>query len=219
MKKIFEGIVYDVVPKVDGIIFFCRESEEENVSVKMLSTVDGRLIEADLYAYVGCKMGTNANTVVKYCNNYVLDNIIPLANGETFICKQNGEACILDSEGTPYWTGEIKYRENAPDSVALYKSSIWASFSDGNVLIRFNLSTMRAELRIGGQTSPFDHPQDIFIDGEWAYVCNSGTKKIVKINLESYAVEDLYNFEEEVYSYVKSGNYEFVVLKSGLYVI
>lgn len=219
MKKVYEGIVYDVVPKVDGIIFFCRESEDDVVNVKMLSTSDGRMIDADLYAYAGCKLGTGANRVVKYCNNYVLDHVISLANGETFICKQDGEAYILDVEGIAYWSGEIKYRGAPPSSVAFYKNSIWASFCDSNVLIRFNLATMRTELRIGGKTSPFDCPENIFVDGEWAYISNSGSKKLVKVNLDDYTVEDCYQFEESVHSYVKAGRYEFVVLDSGLYVI
>ncbi len=219
MKKIYDGTVYDVVPKPDGIIFFCRESEDDNVCVKMLSTADGRMIDADLYAYVGCKLGTNANRVVKYCNNYVLDHVIPIANGETFICRQEGDAYILDAEGIPYWSGEIKYRGTAPSDVAFYKNSIWASFRDSNVLIRFNLGTTRAELRIGGKTSPFSAPENILIDGDWAYVCNSDAHKLTRVNLESYIVEDCYSFDEPIHAYAKSGNYEFVVLDSGLYVI
>lgn len=85
--------------------------------------------------------------------------------------------------------------------------------------MRFNLNTMHAELRIGGKNSPFDSPENIFIDGEWAYVSNAGSNKIVKVNLEDYSVEDYYGFEEPVKCYVKSGNFEFVLLDSGLYVI
>lgn len=219
MKKVYEGIVYDVVPKSDGIIFFCRESEEDNVCVKMLSTSDGRLMDADLYAYVRCKLGTNANRVVKYCNNYVLDHILPLGNGETFICTEDGQANILGADGLSYWSGEIKYRGSAPSDIAFYKNSIWASFKNSNVLIRFNVKNMNSEIRIGGRTSPFDEPENMFVEGEWAYVCNSGQNRLIRVNLDSYAVEDYYGFEEPVHAYVKSCNYEFVVLDSGLYVI
>ena len=78
---------------------------------------------------------------------------------------------------------------------------------------------MRVELRIGGKSSPFSTPKNIFIDGNCAYVCNNSTNNITKVNLENYSVEEHCAFEEGVHSFVKSGKYEFVLLDSGLYLL
>lgn len=85
--------------------------------------------------------------------------------------------------------------------------------------MRFNINTMHAELRIGGKNSPFNRPENIFIDGNFAYVSNGDSKNIVKVDLENYSVEEYLNFEEPVRAYVKSENFEFALLDSGLYVI
>ena len=153
------------------------------------------------------------------CKNFVAEKSLVLPDGRTLLCNANGQVFIIDNEGMINISGEIKYRDEAPSAIAYYKNNIWASFCENNVLIRFNIATMRAELRIGGKTSPFSLPKDIFIDGEWAYVSNAGTNNLIKVNLESYSVEEYYTFEEPVLRYIKSGNFEFVQLESGLYVI
>lgn len=219
MRKIYSGIIYDIVPKSNGVVFFCREESDSPVCVKMLSVEDGKMIDVGLSVYANCKMGVNCATVVKYCNNYVLDHILSLNNSEVFVCTQEGNAFLLDAAGEAYWSGEMKYRENSPSGIALYKNSIWASFRDTNVILRFNLNTMRSELRIGGKQSPFDGPTKIYVDGDTAIVCNEKSKNLAKVNFEDYTVETYKQFDEPVHQYLKVGKYEFVALSSGLYVI
>ncbi len=219
MQRIYEGIVYDIVPKAGGVVFFCRETEDAPLFVKMLSLEDGKMVNVNLAVYAGCKMGNNYHAAVKYCNNYVLDFVVPLSSGRVFICTEEGQGHLLDSAGALCWSGEIKYRENAPSGIAFYKNALWASFKDADVLLRFNLNTMRSELRIGGKSSPFEGPEAIYIEGDTATVCGERSKNLVKVNLENYTIEDYYQFEEPVHKYLKVDGYEFVVLDSGLYVI
>ena len=222
MKKIFDGKIYEILPKSDGIIFPYQKAvvdEGDIVWYKMLSFENSLLTDVSQTIYWNMKFGSNYNVAVKVCKNFVSEKALILPDGSSLLCNENGQVFIIDTDGMINISGEIKYREAPPSDIAFYKNSIWASFKESNVLIRFNINTMRAELRIGGKTSPFDRPENIFINGEWAYVCNEGSNKITKVNLESYLVEDYYNFEEPVYAYVKSGSYEFVLLQSGLYVI
>lgn len=222
MKKIFDGKIYEILPKSDGIIFPYQKAvvdEGDIVWYKMLSLENSLLTDVSQTIYWNMKFGSNYNVAVKVCKNFVSEKAIILPDGRTFLCNENGQVFIIDTDGMINISGEIKYRDTSPSDIAFYKNSIWASFAESNVLIRFNINTMRAELRIGGKTSPFEHPEKMFIDGEWAYVCNGDTNKIVRINLENYSVDDYYTFEEPLYAYVKSGSYEFVLLESGLYVI
>ena len=78
---------------------------------------------------------------------------------------------------------------------------------------------MREELRIGGVRSPFSAPKNIFVKGNIATICNADSKKLSRVNLENYTVEDYHEFSETVHSYVSVDKYEFVLLDSGLYVI
>ena len=222
MKQIFDGKVYEVLPKSDGLIFPYQKAvvdEGDIVWYKMLSFENSLLSDVSETIYWNMKFGSNYPVAVKLCKNFVAEKALILPDGRTLICNENGQVFIIDTDGMINISGEIRYRDAAPSGIAFYNNRIWASFKEHNVLIRFNINTMRAELRIGGKTSPFEHPENIFIDGEWAYVCNKGSNKIIKVNLESYSVDDYYSFEEPIYAYIKSGSYEFVLLESGLYVI
>ncbi len=222
MKKIFDGKIYEMLPKTDGILFPYQKAvidQGDVVWYKMFSLENTSLSDVSETIYWNIKFGSNYTVALDVCSNFVTEKAIMLPNGRLFLVNDNGQIFVIDPDGMINIGGELKYRESAPSAIAYYKNNIWASFKDNNVLIRFNINTMRAELRIGGKTSPFDAPEDIFIDQENAYVCNSGSNKIVKINLESYTTEDYYGFEEPVHSYVKSEKCEFVLLDSGLYII
>ncbi len=222
MKKIFDGKIYEMLPKTDGILFPYQKAiidQGDVVWYKMFSLENTSLSDVSETIYWNIKFGSNYNVALDVCNNFVTEKAIMLPNGRLFLVNDNGQVFVIDPDGMINIGGEMKYREETPSAIAYYKNSIWASFKESNVLIRFNINTMRAELRIGGKKSPFEAPEDIFVDGENAYVCNSGSNKIVRINLESYITEDYYGFEESVHSYVKSGKCEFVLLDSGLYII
>ncbi len=222
MKKIYDGKIYEVMPKTDGIIFPYQKAvveEGDIVWYKMLSFENQTMTDVSETVFWNIKFGSNYPIAIKLCKNFVSLKSIILPNGRLFLCDEKGQVFIIDNDGLINIAGELKYRDEIPSGIALYKNSIWASFSSTNVLIRFNINTMRAELRIGGKSSPFSSPKNIFIDGDNAYVCNNSTNSIVKVNLENYSVDDYYNFEEGVHSFVKSGNYEFVLLDSGLYLI
>lgn len=222
MKKIFEGKVYEVMPKTDGIIFPYQKAVVEQGDIvwyKMLSFENSNMTDVSETVFWNIKFGSNYPAALKLCQNFVSMKSIILPNGRLFLCDEKGQVFIIDNDGQIGVAGELKYRDEAPSAIALYKNNIWASFANSNVLIRFNINTMRVELRIGGKNSPFNVPKNIFVDSNFAYVCNNGTNNIVKVDLENYSVDEYYNFEEGVHSFIKSGNYEFVLLDSGLYLI
>lgn len=222
MKKIFDGKIYEILPKSDGIIFSYQKAviaDGDVVWYKMLSFENSNMTDISKNIYWNLKFGSNYAVAVETCNNFVSTKALLLPNSRLLLCCDNGQVFIIDPDGMINIAGELKYRGQAPSDIALYKNGIWASFENNNALIRFNINTMRTELRIGGNNSPFDKPLGIFTENQTAFVCNSASNNIVKVDLENYSVEELYTFEEPVYSYMKSGGYEFVLLESGLYVI
>lgn len=222
MKKIFDGEVYEVVPQSSGVVFsYCKGVIDEQVlvSYKMLSVDTGVMTDVAKNIYLLSKFGSNYRSAVTQVTNYITAKSLVLPSGSVFICTDSGLASLVDNSGAAVWTGELKYRGMAPSDIAIYKNALWACYSESGVLLRFNINTMREELRIGGTRSPFDRPRDIFIDGDIAVVTNMGSQKLLKVDLNSYTVSDYKEFGEPIYSYVKVKNYEFVLMESGLYVL
>lgn len=222
MKPVFEGKVYEVLPLNNGVMFsYCKEivNEKINVSYKMVSFDDGRIIDITKNVFLGEKFGTNYPEVIKNCEHYITDKVIHLPSGKLLIHSTNGVLKLIDTDAAIAWEGKLTYREANASDIVIYKNSLWACFKNCDILLRYNLNTMREELRIGGNKSPFKQPRKMYLDGENVYVSNMGSKKINRVNLESYTVDDEFEFEEEVMQYLKVDIYRFVVLKSGLYMI
>ncbi len=222
MKKIFEGEVYEVVPQVGGIVFsYCKSVVDDQllVSYKMLSVDTGVMTDVAKNIYLLSKYGSNYRAAVSRSDNYITAKTLVLPSGSVFVCTDTGAASLVDGDGSVAWAGELKYRGFAPSDIAIYKDALWACYSEAGVLLRFNLNTMREELRIGGTNSPFDKPRDIFIDGDTAVITNFGSKKLLKVDLNSFTVAEYRQFDEPVYSYVKVKNYEFLLTESGLYLL
>lgn len=222
MKKVFSGEVYEVLPISNGIIFsYCKDVIEENtlVSYKMITFDNGRFTDIAKNIYLLTKFGNNYKAVAALCGNYITTKSIVLPGSKVFLLSEDGTAQLLGADAAPVWTGELKYRGAAATDIALYKNALWASFADCNVLLRYNLTAMREELRIGGNKSPFNKPSGLFIDGDTVMVSNVGSSKLIEVNLNTYSVFEYEEFSEPVRQYVRVGENRFAVLDSGLYLI
>ncbi len=222
MKTIFEGEVYEILPQSNGIIFsYCKDVIDENVVVafKMLSFDTGRFTDIAKNIYLLTKFGNNYKSVIENCDNYITVKSIILPNSKVFLLSTDGTAQLIDTDGTPIWKGSLSYRGVNASDIVLYKNSLWASYCDSNVMVRYNLATMREELRIGGNKSPFSKPKSLFIEGNTVTVANQGSQKLTQVNLDSYTILDCEEFNEPVSQYIKSNNYRFVLLNSGVYML
>ena len=222
MKPLFEGEVYEILPLSNGIMFsYCKEIIDGRiiVSYKMVSFDDGHINDITKNVFLGEKFGINYQEVIKQCEHYITDKAIQLPSGKTLIHSKNGVIKLIDTDAQVSWEGKLTYRDFNASDIVIYKNSLWACFKDCDILLRYNLNTMREELRIGGNKSPFKQPRRMFLENENVYVSNIGSKKVNRVNLESYTVNDEIEFEEEVFQYLKVDIYRFVILKSGLYMI
>lgn len=222
MKQIFEGKVYDILPMPNGVIFsYCKEATETEVTVsyKMISFENGRISDVAKNIYLMTKFGHNYKEIIKHCDNYITAKSIILPSGKVFLLLSDGTTKLVDTDSTVTWQGNFTYRTFAASDIIVHKNSVWATFPDCNVLLRYSLNTMREELRIGGNKSPFQEPKSMFLEGDTVTVCNKGSKKLTQVNLESYIVLEDQAFEEEVLQYLKADIYRFVILESGLYMI
>lgn len=221
MKQIFAGEVFEILPLPNGFIFsYCKERMQDNITVayKML-TFDGQFSDVEKSVYPLIKFGNNYKAVSKHCKNHITVKSLVQPGGKVFLLEDDGTATLLDVDATVLWRGELNYRNFAPSDIKIHRNSIWACYKQANVLLKFSLNTMREELRIGGKNSPFSEPRDIFIDGENAMICNSGSNKLIQFNLKSYNFFEFESFDEPIYQYIKVDDYRIVLLESGLYLI
>ncbi|MGI6280202.1 MAG: hypothetical protein ACOYJS_06545 [Acutalibacteraceae bacterium] len=223
MEKIFSGKVYEVMRTTNGIIFsyLNRQFDDEKVEVayKMLSLDNRRITDIAKNIYMITKLGNNYKAVEKLCDNYITAKSILLPGGRVFVLHDDGRAQLVDADGEPIWSGALIYKNLVPSDILLYNDGLWTAYEKANALVRYSLTNMRQELRIGGNNSPFDGPCSMFDDGEQIIVCNKNSKQLVGLNLDKFSLTELDNFEEPLYQYVKVDIYRFVVLESGLYVM
>lgn len=222
MKQIYLGEVYEILPTSNGIVFsYCKDRVDGNVVVayKMLSFENGHFTDIARNVYLLTKFGNNYKAIVSLCNNYITVKSILLPNAKAFLLSTDGTAQLVDTDASPIWKGSLLYKNNAPTDIVLYKNALWASYAESNVLLRYNLNTLREELRVGGKKSPFNKPKNIFVENDDAYISNLGSQNITKLNLNSYAVSEYEKFSEPIYQFLKVGEYSFVLLKSGVYML
>ncbi len=222
MKRIFDGEIYELIVQNGSLVFpYCKSSNESAVCVsyKMISDENKEPTDVAKNIYLLSKFGSNYRSSSELCTNYVLSKTAELQNGLLCLVTDSGAAYLVDQTGMPLWSGDINYKGEVPSDIVSYKNGLWASYSKAGVLIRFNLNTMREELRIGGKSSPFNKPNNIFINGKVATISNAGSNKLINVDLESYIIEEKEEFTESVYAYAEFKNERYVLLESGLYTL
>ncbi len=225
MKKLFSEKIYDILPVDNGFIFVYRRPEVENmiaVSYKSVSLDNGVVTQRSRGEYEFVKYGERPEGAGYAIGNSVLCNCVTLDNGNLFIVSPKGEAKMVGADGLIQWEGTIRYKDCGPSAIAHFGHTLWASFAEKNALIRFNLRTMREELRIGGSAdSSFSYPEGIWINDHTGklIICNSKARNLLEVDVKTYTVEEKAVFDEPVHKYLCIDNREIVVLDSGLYLL
>lgn len=225
MKKLFADDIYDILEYYGGFIFVYRRTEVQDkvvVSYKSVRLDSGAVAQRTRQDYNYIKFGDVDPTHGMLPSEAITCSTVKLENGSVLIVNRNGNAKILSLNGDLEWQGIIKYKDCGPASIAQYGYTLWASFPEHNALIRFNLRTMREELRIGGsRDSSFAGPEGLWVneDEGLLMVCNSKANNILEVNMKTYAVRERASFQEPVHRYMRIDKKELVVLNSGLYLL
>lgn len=223
MKKLHNDSALKCFKCENGIIIAYTQATEQGktaVKYKKISFNDGRATFLSKSDFLYFRFGSNFSSFDMQLPNHLAWKSIVLPDSNILAVGKDGTAKILDYDATTVWQGTMSYKSEGPADIALHKNSLWASFGSGNALIRYNLSSKREELRIGGgAASAFSNPCGIYIFENTMIVCNTGRNELLKVNLETYEVFKYAEFDEPVYQYMAIGQAEFVLLESGLYVM
>ena len=222
MKQLFEGEVYEILPLRGGIIFsYCKGTCNDNVLVayRMLSFDNGKFSNVENDIYLITKFGNNYKAIASLFENHIKVKSIVLPSGKVFVMEPDGSTKLLDTNAEAIWTGSLLYKGAVPSDIALYNNTLLATYPDCNAILSYNISTMKEELRIGGNKSPFKKPKSLSVNGDCVAVCNLESQNILEVNMSTYKLKELENFEEPVYQYLEVAGNRFVLLQSGLYLL
>ncbi len=224
MKKIFGKRAIHILPLASGFIIAVKKQEIDDRSVigyKMATLQTDLLNSVTRNVYLLAKFGNNFKQIEERLGDSLNCKTILLPGGQVFAAFPDGRALRCDARAEVLWEGELLYRGMGPADIVRQEDCLWASFPESNTIIRYNLSSMREELRIGGSEkgAAFSYPMGLWIEGEDMLVCNAGSNSITEVNLSSFSAFDYAGFEEPVQQYLRVGDTEIVLLESGVYTL
>lgn len=223
MKKIHGSSALKCFKCENGIIIAYSEAAENGRAVikyKKISFETGKASFISKNDFLYYRFGQNFTSFDMQLPRHLTWKTVLLPDSNILAVGRDGGAKMLNYDATTVWQGTMGYKGQGPSDIALHKNTLWASFSEGNALIRYNLDSKREELRIGGgENSAFVNPGGIYITENTMTVCNTGKNELLKVNLETYEVFKYAEFGEPVYQYLTIGQAEFILLESGLYVM
>jgi hypothetical protein len=223
VKPIFEGEILDVAATENGLIYaYCEDRSETQITVafKMISFEGFKETNVAKNIYLLSKFGPDYKAFSIHADNYISCKIITFPGEQMLILEDDGTVKFLNDDATLLYDSKINYVNENPSGIALSGDKLWCSYKDKNVIIRYNINTMREELRLGGgRNTPFSMPTDIFVEGGYAYIASSGTKSVLKVDLNSYALESYKELEVNVNRFFRIAGFDFIVNENGLYMI
>lgn len=223
MIKVVSLDILDLIGFQSGILFVLRENQSNDsvkVSFYSFDIETKSIATVTKNAYLLTKFGSAYAPIAKQLGDYVSCDAARLWNGHTFIIYSTGETGTFDEHGNLIKTSDLLYKDSPARDVAVDNNYIWSVVPDQNLIIKYSLLQNRVIMRIGGDGSDtFSHPVSVSEYDGYLYVCNKKSRKIKRIDLKNFLVEDYKEFDESVYNYVRVDNSEFVILDSGVYLL
>ena len=223
MLKIVSVDIVDLLSFPSGILFVIKENLE-NGSVKVsfysFDIATKSIASVTKNAYLLTKFGAAYAPIAKQLGDYVSCDSAKLWNGDTFIIYSTGEMGIFNEDGALLRTGDLTYNGAPARDVAVDNNFIWSTVPSKNLIVKYSLLQNRVVMRIGGEnTSTFATPVSVEEYDGYLYVCCKDSRKIKRVKLADFSVDEFKEFDEPVFKYLRVGTNEFVVLESGVYML
>ena len=223
MLKIVSLDIVDLLSFPSGILFVLKENLENGavkVSFYSFDIATQSIATVTKSAYLLTKFGPAYTPIAKQLGDYVSCDTAKLWNGNTFIIYSTGEMGIFDEEGALVRTGDLMYNGVPARDVAVDNNYIWSAVPAKNLIVKYSMLQNRVVMRIGGDNSTtFLNPVSVEEYDGYLYVCCKDARRIKRVNLSDYSVDEYKEFDEPVFKYLRVGKNEFVVLESGVYML
>ncbi len=222
MYKIVDS-VYDIIAFSNGIIY-TQKTVLDNGAVKVnffgydIKRMQNTPVTKSVYLLN--KFGAEYKKIAEQLGDYVSCDAEVMPNKHTVVVYDSGETGIFSPDGDMVWSSDLNYQGCPINGVAIDGTQIWSVIPDKNCVVSYSVPHKKFNMRIGSQDSTsFLHPVSISKYDDDLFVCNLGSRKVRKINLKDYSVNDFRIFDEPVFKYLRSCGKEIIVLESGVYVL
>lgn len=223
MKKIVDDSILDIVPFTYGFVYAKKEVDESgNARAAFYSyNAQSKKVEAvRRTGYLHTKFGENFEKIVGSVQNFIFCDAVLLQSGECVVLTSDSRMYVFDTEGNIEWEENLCYRESPVKGLSADEDCIWFVVPEKNSIVRFSTSAQKVYTRIGGnETTTFDDPVGVTKSGPFLYISCAKSKKIRKIDMQTYSIKDYRVFDEPVYKFFKVLGKEYVLLKSGFYML
>ena len=223
MIRIVSLDILDLLPFPSGILFALKEKAEnghDKISFYSYDVNTNSIAAATRSAYLLTKFGPAYMKIAEKLNDHISCDTVKLYNGGLFLLYSSGETGLFDDQGNLLKADTLLYHDAPVRDGAADDKYVWSVVPERNSIIKYSVTQNRVLMRIGGEdSSAFSAPSSVISDEQYLYVCNPGTKKINRVSLKSFSVEDFKRFDEPVYQYIVNEGHEYVVLASGVYLL
>ncbi len=224
MKKIVDDSIIDIVPFTYGFVYAKKETDENGNARAAFYCFNAQTKKVEAVrrsGYLHTKFGEHFEKISKSVGNFIFCDVVTLpASGETVALFPESKMYYFDSNGDLIWDEELCYRESPVKGLVADEDCVWFVVPEKKSIVRFSPSTRKIYIRIGGnESSTFENPVGITKVGNMLYVSCADSKKIRKIDLQTYSVKDHRVFAEPVYKFFRILGKEYVLLDSGFYML
>lgn len=224
MKKIIDSSVLDIVTFPSGFVFAKRQEFEDGsarAAFYCYNAITQKMEAVRRSAYLQCKFGENYDEIVKIIGNFIFCDCVRMSNtGEVVVLTPDSKMFYISKDGRLIWNEELCYRQSSVRDLSADDNCVWCAVPEKSCVVRFSPSVKKVYIKVGGvETSTFSDPIGVSKYMNSLYVSCGDSKKVRKIDFQTYCVKDYKVFDEPVYKYYRIHDKEFVRLKSGLYML
>ncbi len=223
MRKILQFNVIDLVPFSKGIIFVKRDTLPDGTNKASFHSFDvfsEEITTVTKSVYLRSKFGDAYQEISNKLGDFISCETAKLPNRNIIVMYPTGEMGHFDEKGRIVKTGDLYYDGAPARDCAFDGGGIWCAVPERNAVIKYSLTAERILLRIGGgDNTAFNTPVSASFYNDEVFVCNSGSREIRRIDVNTLNVSDYVEFSEPVNKYLRFKNKEIVALKSGIYMI
>ncbi|MBQ8533382.1 MAG: hypothetical protein IJ462_00950 [Clostridia bacterium] len=223
MKKICDIEIINPVQTENGFVFMTPKSNDgENtvINYKIYDFSTNEITPVTRSVYLLNKFGINFESFQGSFKRYLNCNIIGLPAKRQAVIDDKGLVEIYDNFSTVLLSKELCYDSEAPCDAFCTGNDIWMSYKNSACLIKYSVSGLIQQFRIGGKSlDSFGTPEGIWADEKKVLFCDSKNHKISQIDLDEFEISDYFLFDEPVHKYFKYKADEIVFLDSGAYIL
>lgn len=222
MRKLFDTELLDIIPVESGFIYVSKETLSDGRKVGAFHLYDQneeKICQASQQEYIEKKFGKYGMKIIPQLGDYFSARATTQYDGNLLVGYPDGTIKIFNKNKLIFVNEVLLFGSPACCPTASGRD-LWFIVPEENTVINYSVEHNRVEMRISNRdSSAFCHPSDIGIYNDRIFVCNEYSYKIRCIKLESFTLEDYRIFNEDVKRYFRSGDNEYVVLSSGIYLL